>query len=136
MPQKAANGSGEEQSALPPTFDIVPFVNANATGFTAMADAQSHALIHLSKATEKTLAFVSHRLEQDQIVMKELVACKSAPEALAVWARFVENGWRDYAEEANVFAHLFADQTRETVESVQRDLGEAAKAAPPGGRHG
>lgn len=117
MPRIKTTPNTVETASVTPV-DLEPLIVASQRSFKAAAEANGHLLKRLVQLNTELTGFVERRLEQDRRTAKELAACKTPPEAFAVYGRFFERAVKQYSDEIELLAGVFSDQARETIEDM------------------
>lgn len=115
-----------------PAVDIAPIIEANKRGLEAAAQANSHALRRMAKVNQELFGFVTRRLEHDRAAVKEMAACKSPQDAMALFGTFFETAMRQYSEEIGQISAMYVEQSAEALSDVEHEIEEIVETPAKG----
>ncbi len=73
-----------------------------------------------TKINQEVIDFLNSRMRKDFESAQAFMSSKTSDEAFRAQAEFVENAFRDYAEESSKMIHVAADIAKETLTPAER----------------
>lgn len=125
---KATQHSGTRPLPKPP-FDAARLIETNQRAMHAALEAQNHGMQHMAKIGTSVLEFVQRRLRHDAELAQRLGTVKAPEDAYEAYHDFFDIAVREYSDEFSALATLYADQTKETMHDVERQVDEFARPA-------
>lgn len=112
-------------------FDAGAMIDANERILANAVDVARHLLDRMTAINHDWAGFIDRRLRADIEAAQSLAACQTPPETLTVYAAFMQDAARQYADQLGRLAELMTDATAETWAEAREDLDEAVEACAP-----
>lgn len=111
----AAKGNGQF-----PLFDSSEFARLAGRNMEVATRAAKAYFNGATKLNQQMVDFFNNRVRKDFESAQVLMNAKNSEEAFNAQAEFVENAFRDYAEETSKMFHFAADMAKETLAPIER----------------
>lgn len=106
-----------------PLFDPAEFARLAGRNMEVATRAARACFNGATKFNQEMVEFVNDRVREDFESAQAFMTSKNSEEALHAQAEFMENAFRDYAEEASKMFHVAADIAKDTLTPAERREG-------------
>lgn len=118
-PAKPERSTAKREEQFP-MFDPAEFARLAGRNMEVMTRAARACFNGATKLNQEMVDFVNTRVRKDFESAQAFMTSKNSEEAFNAQAEFVENAFRDYAEETSKMFHVAADVAKETLSPAER----------------
>ncbi|MHA7871029.1 MAG: phasin family protein [Hyphococcus sp.] len=115
-----------------PVFDPGAFTTVNNRNLEVATRAARACFNGAAEFNKEMIGFVNARLKKDMESASALMGSKTSEDAFQTQAAFVEQAFRDYAEEASKMLNMAADIARQALEPDEPRAQETRQSAEEG----